>query len=817
MQFNDGSPTSLALAAALAPGQKRFFGVELRFDWQRDGSYGYTNNDLSDNYSSYTIDRQLTGAFPDKLEVTEGYSGAQLQITLEGVVADGTPVWRMFSPYSGFWPGTIGAVGTPMYLNLLVQTSTGVTAVRRFTGYIQGALPSRKAGNVVVTCTDLSGILTNPVTLPVWAQGVGPKYNINVDRGTLPLSWVLEYTLRSSGIYEGPAPHANAVLSWPLCHGFLPEIGTIGIEDADVVNNGSSFNVSSYITPPAPDSSSGYPTDNYVPGRYGQALKPRGLDPAGLRLFNTCAAHTSAAIQVAAPAPTNGANQVPLGGWVYIDSAIAQTSSMTVLLEQRRSFSEAQPAMLSLSVSHQTGLVTGYVQNSGQVKMWNWSFTPAGLTTGWHYIAVSYSFVSSAITLFSNVDGTITNRGTGGTSGGITSVTRGFDNTNTNYVTLAINGPCQYWQLWWMPDTAAGSVTWPKDQANPRAQIDTSVTRLNWLPDLQSVESWEVLKAAASADMGALYADEFGVMRFANRLNIQARHSGGLSVRTLSIDDMDEINPQTTFDSIINRITYFVQTKVAQDGIAYTTTDPGQWLTAAHSNRTGQITLSGVQSIRVGQVSWHPQTQGSIFGGGFACKDVMNFYKPDYWMDGYAGHQPGNNGDPSGCPPVGTGVNVYVYDGWGAGDQNQRHMRVFITNDAATTMQESVEDTTPFLHVKGIILVADSSGSTSIMDSASQAQFGDRNFSMPQDDWHQDALTIGGLLAPSLLADVKQAQPYFQSASIVGDPRLQLQDVVTIDDAGGMGGPIYASTVGINETADASTGLKQTLTLRTFS
>jgi hypothetical protein len=119
--------------------------------------------------------------------------------------------------------------------------------------------------------------------------------------------------------------------------------------------------------------------------------------------------------------------------------------------------------------------------------------------------------------------------------------------------------------------------------------------------------------------------------------------------------------------------------------------------------------------------------------------------------------------------------------------------------------------------VKGIILVADSSGSASIMDSASQAQFGDRNLSLPQDDWHQDALTIGGLLAPSLLADVKQAQPYFQSASIVGDPRLQLQDVVTIDDAGGMGGPIYASMVGINEVGDAKSGLKQTLTLRTFS
>lgn len=817
MQFNDGSPTSLALAAALAPGQKRYFGVELRFDWQRDGTYSYTNNDLSDNYASYTVDRQLTGAFPDKLEVTEGYSGAQLQITLEGQVPDGTPVWRMFSPYSGFWPGTIGAVGTPMYLNLLVKTDAGMVSVRRFTGFIQGALPSRKDGSVVVTCTDLSGILTNPITLPVWAQGWGPKYSIDVDRGTMPLSWVLEYALRQSGVYEGPAPHANAVLSWPLCHGFLPEVGTIGIEDADLINNGSSFNVSSYITPPAPDSSTGYPTDNYVPGRYGQALKPRGVDTNGLRLFNTCAAHTSAAMLVANPAPVAGANQVALGGWVYIDSAIAQTSSMTVLLEQRRSFTEAQPAMVSLSVSHQTGLMTGYVQNSGQVKMWNWSFTPSGLTTGWHYLAASFSFVSTSITMSSNVDGTVTGRGTGGTSGGITSVTRAFDTTNTNYVTLAINGPCQYWQLWWMPDTAPGGVTWPKDQANPRAQIDTSVMRLNWLPDLQAVESWEVLKAAASADMGALYVDEFGVLRFANRLNIKARKLAVNSVRTLSIDDMDEINPQTTFDSIINRISFFASTKVAQDGIAYATTDPGQWLTGAHSQRTGQITLSGVQSIRVGQVSWHPQVQGSIFGGGFACKDVMNFYNPMFWLDGYAGHQPGNNGDPSGCPPVGTGVNVYAWDGWATGDQNQRHMRMLITNDAATTMQESVEDTTPFLHVKGIIVVAAEQYIGSVMDSASQAQFGDRNLSLPQDDWHQDPLTINGLLAPSLLADVKQAQPYFQSAAIVGDPRLQLQDVVTVDDTSGMGGPIYTSIVGINETADASSGLKQTLTLRTFS
>jgi hypothetical protein len=173
MQYADNA----ALAAALAAGQTRHFSIVFKIDWERDGTYGNVNSDLSALVTDVDIDRQLSGNYPDTLEVTEGHSVAQMVVILEGNITDGTPVWRLFSPYSADYPGTIAAINTPCYLDIVVETSAGPVAIRQFTGVVRVGVPSRKRGQVHLQVRDAASLLQAPVDMDAWAVDINTREN----------------------------------------------------------------------------------------------------------------------------------------------------------------------------------------------------------------------------------------------------------------------------------------------------------------------------------------------------------------------------------------------------------------------------------------------------------------------------------------------------------------------------------------------------------------------------------------------------------------------------------------------------------------
>jgi hypothetical protein len=95
------------------------------------------------------------------------------------------------------------------------------------------------------------------------------------------------------------------------------------------------------------------------------------------------------------------------------------------------------------------------------------------------------------------------------------------------------------------------------------------------------------------------------------------------------------------------------------------------------------------------------------------------------------------------------------------------------------------------------------------------ATHGVRSLELQQSDWRQDPVGVLAVVV-SVITNTKQPQPYFQSINIVGDPRLQLQDVVTLTDPGGMGSAMYASVYGIKRSIDLQSGITDQLVLRTF-
>jgi hypothetical protein len=150
-------------------------------------------------------------------------------------------------------------------------------------------------------------------------------------------------------------------------------------------------------------------------------------------------------------------------------------------------------------------------------------------------------------------------------------------------------------------------------------------------------------------------------------------------------------------------------------------------------------------------------------------------------------------------------------------DQDSRNMRLSLSNGnpGGGALVYAVNDATPFLHVGGTVLVDDGSVTNSYFDLTSVGTYGTRALDFPASDWVQDPISVGNV-AVSIVNYTRNPHPYFQSMDIVGDPRLQLQDVVTVRDPSGMGTVMPASVYGINRKISLSDGVKDTLTLRTF-
>lgn len=834
-----------ALAAALAPGQKRYFTIKLLFDWARNGLFTDPNSDMSSQFVSATVDRQLAGQFPDQLEVTEGYVAAELDITVAGILADGvTPAWKAFSPYSGTLYSSINAIGTPVTLDVIVSTAIGPIAVRQFTGFLSDAEPDRASGQVTITCYDAAAVLAAPVTLPTWARDYTtmtqfPSNPDTPDSGTVALTWVLETILRRNGYYVGPVWHPNVVCAWTLNGSALPDVGTIAIEDR-FVNGVWSSGYGAYNIPQF--SPSGAVSDVYGAGQFGNvcfkgATKLPALSGRGITYLygNAHAANNAVLFGVNSYGSANS-NLLGIGTWVQIDPTQSGTSSITVYLEEAHfnyssgSTTDRFPAYAILNINQATGAYGAHVYNEGYGTSWTWN-SPANITAGWHYLNMVLAFTSTSITGTFILDGVQTLSSNGGTAAAIGAFTYSNDQTNTNLCQVIARGPMQYTQVYYQGNTAmAGHIQPTRTQPNPTAALDRSMTRLTWLPDINAAPSWDTLKNAVAAELGALYVTEAGVVSFDSRTTVTGRQLAANSVLTLTLDQVDNISPQATLASLINTMPYTTQSKHAlNQQVAYATTSSSQYqISSIVGTLIKNIIQSGVQSYRLGSVSWHPQAQGysnpsnpGEFGGGgpsagFTYRDWMQIYGPDFWYDGFTAYTPGSSPDPSTQPTAGTGLNCLVLVGAPGNVQDSRFAIIEMINSNSTgTLEFAVNDSVPFLHVGGSILIDEGSVSSSYSDATSVAAHGTRSLELQSSDWRQDPTSVQNVVI-SVINNTKQPQPFFQSINIVGDPRLQLQDVVTITDPGGMGSAMYASVYGIKRSIDLKSGVTDQLVLRTF-
>lgn len=407
MQFPPA--TAPDLAAALAPGQVRLIKPKLLFDWNRNGLFNHAYSDLSDCLDDYSLDRQLTGNLPTDVTLVQGYSAATLDLTLAGSPAFAgavgvIPLFAKFNTASPFWT-TVGGVtspiateGVPVTLDLIVTIpATGVVyTIRRFTGKTRVCESHRAAGQVKISCLDPAGSLAALLNMPLLAMdGAALAFHNQVTTTGAPSqqssqpymnsAGVIDFALRSSGLYVGPKPHSTALCSIPLTGLYWMDPAGGGV--------GSAFGTPEFSVPFNSSSQTTNEVLGWIPGQYGPA------PAANSNTFPYMSFFANQFIDPITFASPGSPQSVGIGFWIYGPQPIFPA------------FFAATQVQLGVSTFFDVLLTPqGRVQAEliDTAHGFDVTLTATGgpLSVGWHYIAAIVTFSGSggiACTFF--VDG----------------------------------------------------------------------------------------------------------------------------------------------------------------------------------------------------------------------------------------------------------------------------------------------------------------------------------------------------------------------------------------------------------------------------
>lgn len=793
--------TDTALINALAAPHVRIT-PKLEFDWYRNGTYSapYGSADYGDLSKLVTkVDIEsstVVGDIPDAVNVVVGSSSGQMTVTLSGRRnAEEYTALQLFSryfissnPLAGF-----RKEGTPVRYSRIVRTSTGFTTVRQFTGWI-AEMPTmdEDTGEVTLICSDAYDLQGAIAVLPRWAigpsadqtaQAVGGKFSRMQQIDT---SWVYAHLLQQGGRCLGVAPKSDTAVLWNCNGSFIPSIGTLA--DTAIQSHWVSY-----------ESSFGAWTD----GQYGLAPYPATSTNNANTNLNTCRA------QVQKTVPRDGVtSDVPqwteISFWAYSDGS--GDTSTTVVSDVRMYIDNT-----SVQWPLDRGRVYVEVNRSGRTRLyikeadalgrvWSW-FYDTSQAQGWHYYSWIVAWTYNSITATLRIDDTTktpTATATPGGGLGFRYIQQLVEEEIGNQCALTARTTIQHVMI----RHSTTTITYDTTQKTPvqreganMAVMDDSTTQLVFLPVVEEKPVWDVLKQVAAAEMGVLYIDEYGVLRFLKRDNVW-------NIENINLAASEKISRDK-----IGALSMNQSTNLYRNAISMTTTF--------------------TQQIRA--VVWQ-------------ASDAKQFYAPDsapyqqfYQLDqGVVSIHPGFN-TISTAPDTINGVSVDQVSvaaveatnptipapaGWAAdtlAQVDQRSIKILWSAQTAGVplyigSYQSANQPAYFvggtkyddLKTQKFLYRDDTeinlTGSVKLLD-------------VPVNPWmqSQDATDVIG---SSLLRDLTVPAPVLGPIKLPADPRRQLLDVVEIDGGPMITGSVKAQVIGIHRVDDASGSATDELTIR---
>lgn len=803
------------LVAAILASERRPVQL-IEVDWDGDGFGGPgTIDDLSADVVSVSVDRDLSTDLPAEVKLFAGYSAAEAIVTLARqssspvpsvtTVPYGAPIAYGDANYSyaGTGPPTIPAgpithttwyyspyntasplygkrrKGAPARISIGMVGANGPEYLQQLVGRVRSLQVRSKSRDVELIIDDLSMTMRKQVSLPmVIADGETATTDLSPGLNT---SFMVDWVARKCGYYASPPPRSTTGVLANMHGSGWPEVGTLAQFKGA---NGSMLPFSPSTAAP-------------TPAKWVQAVNLNGSDDQLLTYVTAGVNNLS----------TNNGDACFFEAWVRFNTISTGTISGQIIMEAYRT--GTQVPFVSLWVDANGRLQSDFNRGgSDATNRTTGTSGPLGFVAGqWYYVGCYWAFTSTDVKVWFRKDSATT----GPISVPTPSVTNApFINTlgvgrgpGGSYIVSYLNGLISDVQF--TPEnTGTSNPPTFNDAFIPTATVMADEPNLVATPPTIKEEGWAILQEISGANFATAGFDEPGTFRYYTRKRWQ-QAPFMTSQRTLTaVDSITDLASTETIDQVRNRIIVRAKTPTV---------------------------------IGFGQI-WVLNTRIQIAGG--ASRTIfMNLDGPcanidtifNYSSDGAVGSRylagTARNGDgaqisnltitatilsPTVVKVVVTNPNSSTI--WLTADASAPGLpanlagRAYLVLAGQRVMFEEVTNPDPGSQFIGVATIRSEAS-----DSASITAYGEQLLEIPDSAWRQDPDAIDGL-AQDLLTQLKDPRPVLQDVPLVGDPRLQLGDRVTLQDPDGLALSQDVHLSSVHTEFGQDSGLGQTVNVR---
>jgi hypothetical protein len=731
VQWTEHYSGTSAASCALLPYGKVYFGPPVFSNPPLD--------DLSLDVKRLRVTRALTTDLPAQARPYTGLAAATAELDLarddggnnEHAAWHYSP-WNTASPLYGK-----DRKGAPARVEVGYRTDAGPEYVRLLTGRIHALGVGARSRVAKLEIVDPSEALRKQVTLPaivaddlvVGAGGRKPGLS-----GTFLADWVL----RQCGYYASPPRRPGCVLMATMHGSGWPELGSI--QDFHAAGSAQfAFTDWPTFASIAPK----WVTGIYTGGESGEQID----------------------YVLSSSLSVNNGGTMFYQGWIRPENIAAAPGGSPFAMAYRTGFSSP---WVTLWIDNAGRLQCTF--NRGGTDAVNRTTATAGPTgfvdDVWYYVALYAEFKNGSVDIWLRKDNTWSSKIT--VAAGSTT-TSGPINTAAHARGKA-GGFADAWyagyaeSVQWTGENGAGAPPAADDAFVPTARIMPSLNQLIATPVL-SEQPGAILRQLAEAELGMSGFDEFGVPFFRSRKYFTTPPQT-TSQRTLrATADLKDLASDESVDSVVNRVVVTASPpEVQATSDVYVQTGPGPSI-GPNTSRTYSLRFRNPVFNLDTQVISHGSATQSRYNASTA-RDGSGSVVPNLT---FAFSKVGAQA----CLVTITNPNAY----W-----------VYLVGNSGVA---GVEQGKASFRLRGQFVLFDQQVNTQVRQEASDAAsiakpWGEQLYEYPPNPFLQDLDSVG-TLAADLVAQLKNGPPTLSDVRIVADPRLQLGDRATIEDAKGLG------------------------------
>jgi hypothetical protein len=712
--------------------------IRLRVDWNRSGSFtDLAVKDLTADVDDVSLSRELTTDLPEQARLYAGSSAATSTIVLshhDPAETEQHAAWY-YSPRNTASPlYAYERKGAPVQLEVGYVTDAGREYILVFTGTVRTLQVERGGQTATMTLADGAATMRKEVTLPmVVAEGFGSTDTI---RPGLTTTFLADWVLRACGYYASPPARADCRMLATHHGSGWPEVGVIQH------HHGQTGSQIAYA-----------PTPSFN-------LAPKFVMAAGMN--GNSGQEVTYILGGGGALTTNNGGELLWEGWRKFNS-VAVDQPLFILYNTGTgdpyvsAFWQASTGRITLTYSRSIG-DGDHASTAGPVV------SPG--TTNWHYYGIQVGFSSSTVDVTWRYDGTTT-----GTESIATTSTVGAGALDTiglarGKISAFATG---YSNAWIEADQATGessTTTW-NNNYTPTAVVQASAgvdSRLLATPNVTE-NGWELLQKIAESEYATVGFSEAGVPFYWPR-DRWSTPPYTTSQRTLTTaTSLKDLATLESMDQVYNRVTIKAQVPIV-------TGSQTVWKLGAPQ------AIEASSSITIDAETEDPIANPDLFFNYQEAGGSSRYLAGDR-TDGQGNQISDLSIVASVLGP--TTVRMVI--------SNPHAFRVWLIADENATATYQGQ---PFLWLDAqVVQFSQPAGEASnqrisAVDAASIAAFDvEQVLEVPDSEFRQDMAGCQ-LLANDLLADLADPLPAIPDVPIIGDPRLQLADRVTIADPSGM-------------------------------